>query len=498
VADTSVTRTIFDPLTYRKGNATFRQLRAFIGEDAAARVIKRFGDLYAWKNASAADRFAVIQKEVPEKDIDGWIRQWLTSKGISVLTPSISADASGNISDFTITQTHGDNADDILRSHVLNVALYDMSAGRLVRRRSVPVEISGPETSISILKGEKRPDFVFINDDALTYAKVHLDDVSLTTLREHLSAIDNPTARAQVWTALWHMVRDAAMPARQFVDLAITHAVREDEVSVVEKTTARALASIERYADIAARDWLRERLSAAARSRMNDSGLDVSLRLAWLQTYLATALVRDRSPAPNADVEYVRGLLDGDVSLPDLVIHDDVNQRWKLLTALAGAGHATAADIDAEAGRDTSVQGLALALTAKAALPGAADKAWVHRYLTDPQPGDPQMTPQNMRSAIVGFVHAGQDASRAPLAVQFAEAVERMCRDRVEEEATEIVSGLLPDPGPEADSAIADALNAPHLSASVERVLRDAEDDMERIRRGRACDAAAERSTAPV
>ena len=486
VADTSVVRTIFDPLTYRKGNAVLRQLRAYIGEDAAARVTKRFGDLYAWKNATAEDRFAVIQRECSDKDIDGWIKQWLTSKGVSVLTPSFDLDA-GKMRNFVIEQTFGENADKVYRAHVLNIALYDIDAkGRLQLRKKILREISGASTIVTELEGESEADLVLVNENALTYAKVHLDAHSSATVASHLSTIDDATTRSQLWTALWHMVRDADMPARTFVELAVKHCVRETEVSVLEKTIARTQAAIERYADPTARDGLREQLALASKAKMNEKGLDRSIRIAWLNTYLATALVRDSGKVPAHEVTYVRNLLDGTLNIPDVKISADVNLRWKTLTALAGAGAIGEKEIAEEAARDRSVQGESLALAARASLPSA--KQWGYTYLVDPKPGDAPMTPQNMRGVVAGFAYPGQDAARVVFTKDFAATVDRLCRDRIEEEATDIVSGILPEDAT-SENAISDALQSKHINPSVARVLRDAQDDLQRLRKARARDA---------
>lgn len=491
VSDTTVVNDNFDPLTYQKGAATLRQLRAYVGEKAYIKGMRRYYKQYAGKNPTRWDRINALQWAARDKDLTLWAKQWWESTGINVLRPSYSTPGCG-MRDVVVEQGVAANGDNVLRTHVLNVALYDRDyRGGLVLRRRIRMSVSGARTRIPKLGGERAPALMLVNEGDLTYAKVRLDPASLATTLSSLSAVPDALARTQLWGVLWDMVRDAEMPARRLVDTVCRQTPLETDARVLETALTRGLGAIETYADPAARDGLRRRLAAVARAQVEDPRVSEPCRLAWFDAWLATAMVRDRGAPDAGDVARLRGLLATGGALPGLRVASDPDLRWKAVIALAGAGAMSEAEIDAEGVRDGSIKGQASRLQALAARPLAAAKDDAWRMLTAPRAGDPQMTPQNMRALLAGFGHAGQGSLRASFAAQFPAAAARVHDERTQEQFKEIAAGLLPS-GQDALSAAAAALAIPAIASdrSARRLFLDAEDDAHRALAGRARDGA--------
>ena len=487
VSDTDVVHENFDAITYEKGAAALRQLVAYIGDDAFVRGIRRYFRTHAWKNATLDDFLSALEAEAPGKDLKAWAKQWLETPGMNVLRPSFSVGSDGALHDVVIEQTVADNGAPVLRSHVLNVGLYDLdAAGRLKLRRSVQVEVGGARTAIPQLEGERRPALLLVNDGDLTYAKVRLDDRSLDTVVEHLKDAPDPLTRALLWSTVWDMTRDAEMPARRFVELVCRQAPAEKETLVVDAALSRAAVAINSYADPRVRDALREQLAAVARAQLQRSDLDQAQRLTWMDGYLSNATIRDHGKADPADIALLKGMLDGSRSLPGISV--DPEMRWKLVIALSGAGALPKRVVDAELAHDNSIQGQRSALQALASRPNSAAKAEAYRMLVDPQPGDPQMTPQNMRALLAGFKRPGQERLIRRYTKDYPALVDRLCRQRTEEEVDELVTGLFPPIGRAALGAATATLSQPHITRSARRTILESADGVRRAQKARRRD----------
>lgn len=488
VADTDGVHENFDAITYEKGAAALRQLVAYVGEQEFVAGLRQYFRTYRFKNATLDNFLGAIQDNAPGKDVRGWAKQWLEQAGVNVLTPSFDVDAAGRMHNVVITQTAARADHPTLRTHVMNVGLYDLDgAGRLVLRRSVPVTVSGDRTLLTSLDGEKQPALLMVNDGDLTYTKIRFDKGSLATVATRLSTAKSPLLRAQLWSALWDMTRDAELPARRFVDLVARHAGGESEPAVVDAALARAAGAIDLYASPRIRDQLRGRLAEVSLEQLQRADLEPTTRLSWFEGFLANSTVRDRGMPRLRDVALLHGMLNGTRSLPGITLDKDT--RWKVVVALAGAGVLDESALTTEAQRDTSIQGERSYLQAMASRPTVAAKAEAYRMLTGPQPGDPQMTPWNMRALMAGFGRSGQEDLVRPFALQYPAMVDKLSAERTQEEAQELIAGLFPPVGQTALRAGAAALTQPHLTPSGRRVIVEALDGTERAIRARRLDA---------
>ena len=506
VNDVSTTDNVndyFDSITYEKGFAAMFQLAELLGKENFKRGVQRyfrdFDGSVNWKNGTLAEFLDALQQEAPAGvDLKAWSKEWLQSKGTSVLWPLADTDAKGRMKQAFVGQTLAPNATQVMRPHVLEVGLYDLVSApksklmrRLRLRSKVNVKVAGELTAIPELNGKKAPAVMLVNDSDLTYAKTRLTPQSLETVEKYIGTVKDPSTRAQMWSAVWHLTRDAEFPAARFARMAYTQALDEKDPVLLElilrraakasgaAELGRATGEASGYASPQNRPALLTELADVSRSAMTDAKRPLEARRLWFNTYLASVAGSGRGD----DVQYLRDLVAGNQTVPGLDLSDDADARWKVVTALATAGGFTESEIRQEAARDNSIQGRAGLLTSLAAQGNDTAKGYAYYRLL----WDKSLTVQEVRALITGF-NAGNSALRERFTANFADDVERLCQTKTNEEVKEIVAGLMPPVGPAGLRAAQDALLRPGITGTARRALMEGIDNMKRVMACRTCD----------
>ncbi|MGI5482772.1 aminopeptidase N [Streptomyces lavendofoliae] len=466
----------FDGITYAKGAAVLKQLVAYAGRDAFMEGARRYFKRHAYGNTRLEDLLSVLE-ETSGRDMRAWSRSWLQTSGVNVLTPVVTHDADGRISELAVLQ-EGDE----LRPHRAAVGLYRLTpGGELVRYARVEADITGERTVVAELAGAERADLVLVNDDDLTYGKVRFDDGSLATLRAHLGDLTDPLARALCWSALWNLTRDAVLPARDFVALVLAFAGRESDIGVLQMLHAWARSALVNYA---APEWREEGGRLLARGALRElraAEPGSEHQLTWARFFAAVA-------ASEEDFQLLEGLLDGAAKIDGLDVDQEL--RWSFLEPLAAHGRADEAVISAELARDDTASGKRHQVRALASRPSEAVKAqaWAQVVESD------ALSNALVEATIAGFVQPSQRALTAPYAPKYFAAIERVWAERSIQIGMDVVRGLFPslqdDP---ATLEATDAWLAAHESAApaLRRLVLEARDDLARALRAQARDAAA-------
>ena len=231
ITDLEAAKLNFDGITYAKGAAVLKQLVAFVGDEAFFEGARRYFAANAFGNTTLDD-FLVQLSAVSGRDMTEWSQAWLQTTGVSTLRLEREADGSA-----TLVQSDP-------RPHRLRVGLYHRIDGRVVRRDQLALDIHDERTPIEVPSA----DLVLLNDDDLTYAKVRLDEASLTTVQESLSSIDDPLARAVVWSSLWNATRDGELTVARYTSIVRAHAPHESNIGLLVGILSNALFSIRHYA----------------------------------------------------------------------------------------------------------------------------------------------------------------------------------------------------------------------------------------------------------
>jgi aminopeptidase N len=443
----------FDGITYAKGAAVLKQLVAWVGLDRFLEGMKIYFARHEYGTAELAD-FLEALEEVSGRDLHAWSDEWLQTAGVNTLAPRYE-ERDGTFTRLEVVQ-HAPAEQPTLRSHRVAVGLYDDQAGRLVRRERSELDVVGEATEVGDFEGAAVPPLTLVNDDDLSFVKVRFDPISLRTLRQRLGDIEDSLARSVCWTALWDMARDAELPAREFLELALRHGPREREVASLERVLAQAHVAVVLYGDPAARDTGSERLAATALDQAKRAEAGGDHQLAWMRTFVSAARTPDQ-------LEQVRGLLDASFGIVGLAV--DAELRWHIVQSLASAGVPDgAALIAAERERDPTDLGARHEAAALAARPTseAKEEAW-RRVLEDRS-----LTVAMAGAVMRGFQQPGQEELLAPYAERYIEALRPVWEQRdlefaldfgeqmfprwvVAEETVEIVDGALGEsdlPGP--------------------------------------------------
>jgi aminopeptidase N len=468
----------FDGITYAKGASVLKQLVAYVGLEPFLAGLRTYFERYAWRNATFDDLLSELEA-ASGRELRKFAAQWLETAQVNTLRPEVAVAADGTYERVVVRQD-APAGHPTLRTHRIGVGLFDRSDGRLVRRQRIEVDIAGERTELTELRGVRVPDLLLLNDDDLTYAKLRLDDRSLATVVEHLSAIESPLARALCWAAAWDMTRDAELSPRDYVALVLAGLPHETDINLVTATLRQVTTTLSYYADPA---WSVEgwaALARTARTVVAEAEPGSGFQLQWARSYASAA----RS---DEDLAALRGWLDG-VDVPaGLAI--DTELRWTLLHALVANGAAGPPQIEAELGRDRTASGEREAALARALLPTAENKAAVWNRLTG---ADAPPNWEN-RALLQGFQHPTQVELTAPYRERFFADVARIWTSRDSEPAQEFVFYAYPTHQVSEDTVRAtdEWLAQEGHPAPLRRLVAEGRDGVVRALRARAKDAEA-------
>jgi aminopeptidase N len=468
----------FDGITYAKGASVLKQLVAYVGRDSFFEGARRYFQQHAFGNTVLGDLLEVlaVTSGRGEQAMAEWSAAWLQTAGVNSLTPQVTVDAEGRITELAIEQDG-----DTLRPHRIAVGLYDREAdGALVRTARIELDVTGARTVVTEAAGRARPALILVNDDDLTYCKIRFDADSLATLRASLGDIREPLARALAWSACWNLTRDGLLPARDFLDLVQRFAGSESDIGVLQNVHTQAESALNVLVDPGFRAEGGRLLADCALRELRAAEPGSDHQLAWAR-FLATTAEGE------AEYRLLEELLAGTTRIDGLEVDQDL--RWSLWIALAAAGRATVAELDAELKRDNTASGNQKATRALAARPTAEAKAAAWSAVADSD-----LLPNAMVSAqTAGFQQAGQRELTAPYTARYFELLESIWAERSIEIAIRFVDGFFPKlQTDEATLATTDAWLTDHQQAApaLRRLVLERRDELARSLRAQAADRA--------
>ena len=456
ITDLEAAKLNFDGITYAKGAAVLKQLVAFVGDEAFFEGARRYFAANAFGNTTLED-FLVQLSAVSGRDMRDWSAAWLQTSGVSTLW--IEADGDGGP---FLRQTDP-------RPHRLRIGLYDREDdGRIVRREQRELDLIDERAAVDLPDA----DLVLLNDDDLTYAKARLDERSLRTVEESLSAIEDPLARALVWSSLWNATRDGELGAVRYLDIVRAHAPAESNGGLLAGVLGNAAFALRHFVSDEQRAPQQRSWVDTAWNAMQAADAGSDAQLSWARTLAAAAAFDD------VRHEDVRGLLDG--AVPDgLVVDPDL--RWQLLGALVTTGHADLADVDAEQQRDDTGDGRAAARRTRSSRPTAEARAaaWASAW------EDLTLSNDHLDAEIAGFRAGGRRDLIAGFDDEYFARIVPAWNDRSIEIARRLVVGLFPaaETSEPADTWLAAHPDAP---AALRRLVIEQRDHLARDLRVRA------------
>ncbi|MGH7882568.1 MAG: aminopeptidase N, partial [Candidatus Dormibacteraceae bacterium] len=468
----------FDGITYAKGASVLKQLVAWVGRENFLEGVRQYFKQHAWSNTRLADLLTALE-QTSGRDLSGWSAEWLETAGVNTLRPQFVTDDQGKIISFAVLQEASINYP-TLRSHRIAIGFYQRHEGSLLRSDRLELDIAGACSQVPQLLGRQQPDLILLNDDDLSYTKIRLDETSLKTLSSAIGEFADSLPRTLCWGAAWDMIRDAELPAREYLSLVLSGIGRESDIGVVQSLQQRAITTLDLFADPNYRIEGRRQLGAAAVEFLHAAAPGSDHQLAWARTLATLA-------ADQAHLEIVRGLLEGSEIIEGLTI--DADLRWALLLALMANGEADEAAITAELKRDSTAAGERQAAACRAARPSlvAKEEAWSSVVLHEE-------LPNAMVTAVIGgFVQPNQRELLAHFAERYFSVIPEVWEKRTNKAAQKIVVGLYP--GLLVEQSTVDRtdtfLNDAHPMPALRRLILEGRDGIARALRAQACDRTA-------
>ncbi|HET7398587.1 MAG TPA: aminopeptidase N [Intrasporangium sp.] len=358
----------FDGITYAKGASVLKQLVAYVGRQPFVDALRAYFRTHAWGNTTLDDLLGELERS-SGRELSSWAKKWLETAGVNTLRPEFEVGPDGRYSSFAVRQTATEEHP-TLRPHRLGIGRYAVRSGRdgdaLARVGYTEVDVDGELTDIAELVGEEQPDLLLLNDADLAYAKIRLDERSLTTALAQPRGFPDSLPRSLVLGATWDMTRDAEMSARDFIHFVLATLPGETDSTLLRVLLGQLQTSVRLYVAPGHRPETALLLSSSLRSLAESAepGSDAQFQFveAWANA------TTDPHDAPR-----LRALLCGEESLEGLPV--DTELRWTLLRALAAVGAADETEIAAELRRDPTATGQERAAEALASRPTAQAKA---------------------------------------------------------------------------------------------------------------------------
>jgi aminopeptidase N len=476
--DVAAVEVNFDGITYAKGASVIKQLVAYVGLDAFVAGLRDYFRSHAWGNATFDDLLSALEA-ASGTQLRKFSQQWLETAQVNILRPELAIDEAGNYASVAVRQ-EAPESHPILRTHRIGVGLYDLRGDRLARRQLIEITVDGDYTEVHELAGQPAADALLLNDDDLSYTKLRLDDRTRETIIQHLARLDSSLARALYWSAAWDMVRDAELPARDYLTLICGSLPAERDISLVTASLMHSQGALNYFADRAWAPTGWARLAQTALRTVREAEPGSGLQLAWARAYASAARSAE-------ELAVLRGWLDGAEVPPGLAI--DTELRWRLLQALTAGDAAGVTEIEAELDHDRTASGERQAALATALLATAESKAETWRRLTGPQ----ALPNWLQRSLLLGFQHSSQLGLTLPYVPAYFGVLDQIWDSRDSEPAQEFVELAFPalQVSQETVAATDEWLAGPDRPAPLRRLVNEGRDGILRALRAQATDAAA-------
>ena len=475
----------FDGITYAKGASVLAALVGYVGRENFFAGIQRYLAAHAYSNAELGDLLRELEA-VSGRDLSSWTRLWLQEAGVTTLRLEVVTDADGVITQAAVRQEIPADSPASLRPHRVAIGSYSPTSRgadtHLERTNRIELDVDGELTQVPELVGAKRADVLVLNDDDLTYAKVRLDEESLSHGLTHIEAFAESLPRSIVLASAWDMVRDGELAASHFLNAALQALDVEEHSSVIQGLLGRITTCLSAFLPPAVRRDLApgtaDRLLELARAAQ--AGSDKQLQL--VRAVAAHAVTGEQ-------LDVVAGFLEGTSALEGLDVDQDL--RWDLLTGLVAAGRFGEERIHAEETRDRTTTGRERAAEARAAIPTPEAKKATWRALVD----DSSMPNETQVRVLRGLTSVERRPDLlVPFVSEYVEAIDSLWSSRTFHMAENLLTGLWScatvgldgaDPAAALEGWLESHAQAP---AALRRIVRENLDDTRRVARAQAAE----------
>jgi aminopeptidase N len=453
IASTDEFFTVFDAITYQKGSSVLKQLAFRVGAEHYRQGVSAYLKRHAYGNTELEDFIQSIG-EAASEDLTRWSSEWLDQPGFNVVSTEHQCE-DGQLAALKLLQRANSVGPDA-RSQASRIAFYSLDDRGLLQRTSVlEARFDGERTEASLPEAIPCPHLVWPNHEDWGYFAVELSPSELGVILEHLLDLsDDPFAQSMLFQAVADTAARGDMPFSDYFALARSLLAGSDNLRLTTQVTESVTATLSLLDRLgpqseALLSKVRPGLEAQAWDQLDEQpGSDVQ-RL-WFDYFLAIA-------ASNDGLGKIRGILDGELAVPEMAVSDDL--RWRLVRILARHGSEDVARrLAGQRERDSSDYGEKMAIAVESSLPDLATKRqWL---AVASQPGHASGLAKQ-RMAMNALLPANQSALSGELLPEVLEALSSFGMDVDPYFAARFSAGLLvPQCSDEGVAAYATALQA--------------------------------------
>ncbi len=403
-ADAASALNDFDGISYAKGASVLRQLAAHIGDGVFFDGVRRHFDAHAYGNAGFSDLIRAWTA-AGAIELPAWADAWLRTSGLDTLE---AVDVGG----VTQIRREPPSGATTTRPHAITVASYDGTGAQL---RQVPVAVHQHVNPVPAGRDDAPAALALPNAGDETWAKIAIGHDTWAQLPRVLPGIADPLARTVIWNALRLAVADAELDPAVAVEIAVAAIAEEANDAIISSVLRWTVGSlIATFCGAHDRPAATERIAGAVLAAVQAAGPGSGRQLATVRGLAACW----------SDTDRIRQWADGRDLPAGLVV--DAELRWGLLHRLAVLGELSLVEIDEEAARDNTTQGVAHAARCRAAVPEPMAKlrAW-ETLMTDPDRSN-----YELYALAEGFWQPEQNVLTAPFVARYFEEIAATARFR--------------------------------------------------------------------
>ncbi len=359
----------YGAIVYNKAPSVLKQLNYVVEEAAFRDGLRDFLRRHEYANATWRDLLDAVGT-ASKRSLRPWGDSYMLRPGVPIIEQRVES-KDGRIARLSLVQRP---ARPMSGPEPWPVRLEVVAGSDGAVQAHLPVRLSAESTVVS-LPDSVSANFVFANGGDEAYALVLMDSGTVSVVERTISGVQDGLLRAQLWGALWDLVREARLPPERFVRLALRELPRERDDQIVSGILTRLTRATAAYLTGNAEETLAPEVELAMWRGVADSSRSYDIRKAELDAFIRVA----STPAAVARLE---GILDSS-SIAGAPLRPPT--RWSIVTRLialqAPNGEQRLAD---EIRRDSSAEGARRAFVAAAARPDSSSKASLfRRYFGD-------------------------------------------------------------------------------------------------------------------
>ncbi len=231
---------MYGPIIYDKAPVVMRQLELMVGETAFREGMREYLRRFAYGNATWPELVRILDASTP-RDLASWSRAWVDERGRPEFVTAVRLDASGRVSDLTLTQR------DPLERGIVWPQRLRVTLGYAGSAKDLTVDVASRRTTIKEAAGLDAPLYILPNGAGLGYGYFQLDDRSRQYLVEHIEDVADPLTRGSAWVTLWdNMVERRVAPDALFT-AAVRALARETDEQNAQRVLSYAVRAYWRY-----------------------------------------------------------------------------------------------------------------------------------------------------------------------------------------------------------------------------------------------------------